>query len=403
MLKTYQKSLFVLALASSVFAAGCGGGSSGGDSASMTPDPVARNQFAGPLDVVQEPVSSQILAPLVSATAGTPLAGVVACVDQVLVGDAFDLVDSLAAQAALGGIPDFTSAAGDVQAEVTDLVADLQGLLTSLATSAGGGCNSSTVARSGLPTTNPLAGTPLEAFGATLLSGLSTAQGGLAVGGVSGLDLSALSSVLDQLSGAYQMALALVPAQASSAPVVGSSLTLVGQALMDLDAAVTAAASSGGDPIATAAAVTTTVENLLTGMLVNLVPVNAIEQASGKEGALSGPIQSAIDQLSGSLLSGLGGSGGNLPGSLALAITGVLAPLVGGSAPTSILDMILGPLTAAIGSGSAGGAVIPVTGLAALDGVLGSITDLLSGAGSVGSPLGGLIGKLQDLLGGLLG
>lgn len=397
-----KKSLIALALAGSVFAAGCGGGSS--SSSPSEPETTARNDVAGPLDAVQEPVSSQVIAPLASAAAGTPLQGVVECVDQVVVGDALDLVDSLAAQAQAGATS-FTGAAANVQAELTDLVADLQSLLVTLADPAATGCSGTAVPNLSVPSTNPLAGTPLEAFGATVLSALSTAQAALS-GGASAPDLSALSGIIGQLSDAYQMALSNVPESASSAPIVGPALGLVGQALSDLDATVTAAANSGGDPTATTAALAATLENLLTGLLLDVVPVNAIETASGQEGALSGPIQMAIDQLTGALSTGLGGAGGgDLVTTLTGEITTVLDTLGAGapSDPASLLQQILAPLTDAIQGGATGGVVVPVTGLDMLDTVLASLTELLAGAGAGGSPLAGLISTLQDLLGGLLG
>lgn len=397
-----KKSLIALALAGSVFVVGCGGGSSSSDPSE--PATTARNDVAGPLDAVQEPVSSQVIAPLASAAANTPLQGVVECVDQVVVGDALDLIDSLAAQAQAGA-SNFTGATANVQAELTDLVADLQSLLTSLADSTAGGCSATTVPNLGLPGTNPLAGGPLEAFGATLLSALNTAQAALSGAGATP-DLSVLSGIVGQLSDAYQMALANVPESASSAPVVGAALGLVGQALVDLDATVTAAASSGGDPTATTAALAATLEHLLSGLLLDVVPVNAIEEASGQEGALSGPVQDAIDQLTSALSGGLGGAGGgDLVGTLTGAIATVLDTLGAGSPgdPASLLQQILAPLTDAIQGGATGGAVVPVTGLEVLDTVLASLSELLAGAGSGASPLAGLISTLQDLLGGLLG
>ncbi|MGQ0622709.1 MAG: hypothetical protein ACT4QA_22870 [Panacagrimonas sp.] len=394
-----QKSLMALALAGCAVLAGCGGGA-GSDADSGTPGgppPAARNDVVGPLDVVQAPLSTQVLAPLSAALAGTPLASVVGCVEETVINDVIDVVDALALgiqPGALGGSAvALPAAAASVQAEVSDLVADLQGLVLSMA-GGGAGCTSNAAPRAGLG--NPLAGTPLAAFGNLLLPVLAQVQGtldGTAGSPASALSLTQLTTVLGQLSDAFDTAFALVPADALAAPFVGPSLGLVQQSLADLQTSVGMAAV--GNPTAVATAITSTVENLLTGLLVDLVPINLIEDTSGRSGAVSGPIQSAIAQVT----SVLGGGVGTLPGvalvtSLTAAIGPLLNPLEG-----DVLPLILDPILAAIG-GTSGGGLIPggVTGTP-LDGVLGIVTGILSG-GVGGDPLTSLLGSLLGGVGG---
>lgn len=392
-----QKTLMALALATSVFAAGCGGSSdsvSGGSGGSST---TTRNDVAGPLDAVQEPVSSQVLAPLATAAAGTPLEGVVMCVDQIVVGDTLDIVDTLAAQADSAS-PDFENSAAVVQEELTNLVADLQTLLIALA--GGTGCSDSTVpAAPGSFTTNPLAGTPLASLGSTLLSVLGTVQGELDSGAS---NLQGLSDVVALLSTQYNTALAQLPAEATTAPVLGSALDMIGTALQDLNTTVAAAESA--DAAGTALAASTTVDNLLTTLLLDVVPLTTLEEAAGQTGALSGPIGDAIDQITALIAGGFGndlGSAG-LPTEVE-DLLGLITDPGTGSDPTELLTDLLAQITTALGSGDTGALPIPDVGGAELDTALAELSTLLATAGDTGTPLDGLIDTVVGILDGLLG
>lgn len=392
----FRKSLIALALAGTVVLVGCGG-SGGDDSSSTTPTSTARNDVAGPLDALQEPVSSQVLAPLASAAAGTPLAGVVTCVDQIVVGDTLDIVDVLASQADAGALNPTTSAPV-VQAELTNLVSDLTGLLTSLA-GGSGACGSSIPAPGGFDT-NPLAGGPLEDFGATLLSTLASVQSQLTGAGGSP-SLSTLNGLIAQLAAGYATAFSMLPAEATTAPVVGPSLGLIGTALNDLGTTVTAAAA--GNPTTTGAAITATVENLLGGLLVDVLPIAMLEDAGGQSGALSGPIADALDQLSTALAGGFTMPGSNLGGTALLdELTALLAPLTDPTSvsdPTVVLTTLLTQVSTALGGGDTGGLPVPDIGPASLDTAVAELTTLLSGAGANDSPLAPLVDTLTGLLG----
>ena len=386
-----HKTCLTLALAASLLATGCGGGGSGGSSGSG-PGPAveSRNQVSGPLDVLQAPLSSQVLAPLTTAVAGTPLAGVVNCLDQSVIGDVLDIADALAIglqPGAANPAAALNATAANVQAELGDLVADLQGLVASLA--GGVGCSGNAVALPGLG--NPLAGTPLAALGTQLLPVLNSVQSLLAGAPAGSLSLGQLSGLLGQVTQAFNGAIGLVPPQAANAPIVGPLLDVISQTLADVQLTVAAAAT--GNPATVTARVTTTVQNLLDGLLTQVIPIAAIEGTSGQGALVSGPIQDVIDQLTAVLGGGLGSlPGADLAEALADPIALLLNPL-----ESDVLSLILAPIQSAIAGGLGSGAGGP-TGTP-LDAVLATITGVLSG-GAGGDPLTSLLGSLLGSLGG---
>lgn len=405
----FKKTLLSLALASSLFATGCGGGGGGSDSSSSgggsTP---ARSTVAGPLDAVQTPVSQQVIAPLTAATAGTPIAGVSECVNQLVVSDLLDTGDVIANGLQNGATSmdvqgAITGTAAGVQAQLLDVATNLQGLLTALA--GGAGCNGSTT---GIGTSNPLAGTPLAALGDQLEPVLAQIQAAAAGGSASPASLGDLSGLYFQLDQALQSALGSIPPEAQGAPVVGGLISTLSDAFNNLGFTLAAAsgAATSGDPTATQAALATTVNDLLSGVLLDVVPVNELEVASGQTGAISGPLQTAIDQLTAALQTGsVSGDPTGLSTTLTDTIATVLAPLTGaasGSDPTVVLTTLLDQFTAALG-GSAPGSIPTITGVPGFDTGLQQLTELLSGAGSMGNPLTSLVDTLTGLLGGLLG
>lgn len=404
-----QKTLLALALAGSVLATGCGGGGGSSAPSGPTAEPAARNDVAGPLDVVQVPISEQVLAPLSAAVAGTPLTTVVDCVDQAVVNDVIDVVDALALGLQAGAADPATAlaaVAGDLQSEIGDLVADLQGLVLSLA-GGGAGCNSSTSPFAG---TNPLAGTPLADFGSTLLPVLAQLQQALDGNGTvpaAPLSLAQLETVLEMLTSSFDSAFAQLPAEVTGAPVVGPVLAVVQQTLVDLESVITSAASGTPDPAVITAGITTTLENLLTGMLTGVVPVQFLEGGSLPDGAISGDIAGAVASLTSVLTDGLGGGDPTaLVSDLTDAISGLLDPLTGGALAggdlggglfEDLLGTLLGSLDGVTGGTLPGGA----TGTP-LDSVLAALTDALSGTAGE-TLLGDLLGAIDGLLGGLFG
>ena len=76
----FNKGLLALTLSAGLVLTGCGGGSSsnrGGPSSGGggTEQPMTNgfSEVEGPLDAVQQPLSEQVLAPIVAGAAGTPL------------------------------------------------------------------------------------------------------------------------------------------------------------------------------------------------------------------------------------------------------------------------------------------------------------------------------------------
>lgn len=393
-------------LALTVVLAGCGGGDSATPSGSSptpstptntSPTPGAA-KVAGPLDAVQEPVSAQIIAPLASAFVGTPLQGIALCVDQIVVNDVVDVLDVLATaidSGAQSGDPEaaLAGAAAGVQVQVENIVIDTQGMLSALDGS-GNGCagNVAPTSISG----NPLAGTPLEAFGATLAPVLDQVY--TALHGASGprptLSLTTIASLVTQLEFAVNTAISQLPADVANAPVIGAALTTIQQSVANLADTVTAASTS--DTPATQAAIANALNDALSGVLLGVVPITVIETQAGQVGLLSGPIQAGIDDVSAEI-------GGNniysslLEQNLDAAITPVTDVI-----ESTVLAAILGPLFEVLGEAgvSSSSPLAPVTGILGdfFGGVNGSPLDLVleqvsgaSGCSAAGTLLEGVL------------
>ena len=91
------KTLLAMTFGVSLALAGCGGSSGGGSpsqgsSADEQPVISGYSEVEGPLDAVQQPLSEQVIAPLASAAAGTPLEGAVNCVGGFVVTDVLDIL-----------------------------------------------------------------------------------------------------------------------------------------------------------------------------------------------------------------------------------------------------------------------------------------------------------------------
>lgn len=320
------------------------GGSGGNTGGTATSPPPGSAKVDGPLDAVQGPVSEQVISPLAASFSGTPLQGVVQCVDQIVVTDTVDVLDvlALAIESGAGSAdPDaaLTQAAAGVQGQIENIVIDLNGMLYAL----DGNPNSclGNVAPSG---TNPLAGTPLEPVGAALAGALKQIYGDLHGSGSTRpqLPLSQVAGLVAQLEFHVNSAFAQVPADVASAPVVGAALSTVQAAVGNLADTVAAAANS--DTAATQAALDTTLNGVLTGLLLNIVPVYEIENQAGQAGVLSGPIEDGIDQVSNEVSNNLGLV---LQPVLEQNLDTALTPVLG-VVDSTILPAILDPITAAL-------------------------------------------------------
>lgn len=390
-----NKGLLALTFSASLALTGCGGGGGGGGSSSSgngsgdgggsnEPLTTSYSEVEGPLDAVQQPLSEQVLAPIVAGAAGTPLEGPVSCVTSFVVTDVLDVLDSVLVNVDPATLSNpaalFEGTAANFQATVTELAADLPIALASLAGEEciGGG--------SGGDSSDPLAalaGTPLEPLAQALAPVLAMANGG-----GSG-EAPSPSVLLAQLSTAFSEGLASIVAQDPSgqiggAPVLGGLLTTLDQALSDLS--LTAIALEDMDTDATSAALSVTVENLLNGLLIDVVPIGFIEEQSGQGPIVSSQIQSAVASLAGLLGGGFGGLPAGGFGSPADALFGPLS------------DTFLASLQSALAGGLAGGgAGSNVGGFGALLEVLAPLQALLSGGGDTGGD-DGLTGTPLDIL-----
>ncbi len=393
----------------------CGGDSAddlvkedAGSSAQDSNNDTVAEGVVGPLDAVQTPLDEQVFGALVDATAGTPLEGTLDCAGQSVVIDVIDVLDSIALalmEAAESQDPAaaFEAAAGNIQFSVQELANDLPGALTALA---GDDCNNGDAGDNGGngdAGDNPLAGTPLAPLGDALAPVLSQFPTG-GDGDNEDLDLQSLSALVHALATAFHGGLSMVPAEATEAPIIGGLLTTLDTALLDLDDTLMHLGVYDG--AATAEALEATLNHLLVNVLTQVVPISFIEAQAGQEGVISGPIADGVDQVTAAL-------GDNLLSAalppLSDALNGPLAVLLD-PIENQLLPAILGPITDAIagfGGGDSGGDAGGPTGTP-LDLLLGPITDALGGGlpggdggdGPTGTPLDLILGPLMDAAGG---
>lgn len=399
LVKEPKKILSALALSSALILTGCGsgGGSSSGGSSSNPPPEPSTGSVAGPLDAVQEPLDSQVFAPLADAAAGTPLEGTLNCASDLLVTDFLDVLDSFLVLVDPASLQNpqalFAGAAPQLQATITDFAGNLPGLLASFT---GEECSGS--GESGGGSENPLAGTPLAPLGDALAPALAAFPGA----GGGDMDIGSLSALVAQLSAAFSDGLATVYAQDPSgelqgAPVLGGLLTTLDVALADL--AVTVAAAEDMDTDATATAVSATLNHLLNNVLTGVVPIALIEEQAGTGPVFSGPIADAVASLTG--LIGGDFSGFNGDDFTALFTGGfdqLLAAFSGGGENGEGGDSPLAALQALFEGALAGGLPLPAGGTGTpLDALLSPLVAVLD-ALTAGGGTGGLTGTPLDVL-----
>lgn len=381
--------IYGLIAAASIGLAACGGGGSsgatgGGSATQPATDPVART--SGPLDPVQSTLESSVFNPLANAVAGTPLAGVVDCGNEIINREVLDTVDTLAGALALSADPtDLTALQLDPELltqriralafDVTQLVMSLNGAGTACLTQGNSAVFDNADALAFLNGENPLSGTPFESFAATLspaLAQLFAATGGAQPDG--DLSANALIGAYQQFNTAVQGAFAMLPAQIQDAPVVGGVLAGVGTSLGDLEAVLSQLAVF--DATGVQDGLTTLLSNLARNVTVGLVPLDMLDGLLGESGSFTTLNSDAITDFSTLVPAQLfGGTAGSSP--LAL-IQGVLDPVA-----IPVLGPILDQLTSTLGSNPLGG---------------GLNGDLLSN-----TPLAPVVDVIQDVLTGLLG
>ena len=361
-------------LAVCLIAAGCGGGSSSSGSSSGGNTGTATS-VSGPLTTVQNTLSGSVLVPLENATAGTPLQGVLICTDDVVNHNTLDILNAV-----LNGLQNPSTATtvtpAQVQALLNEIANNLGSLLTALSGTGGCGTASGGGTASGIPTTNPLAGTPLAPLGAALLPVLQQIQGATASGSSSGNGLAQLALLVDQLNTALQTGLAQIPASAKTQPVLGGVLTTLGTTVANLAAMMDAVGANNSAAFQTATQ--TMLDNLLVNVLTQVVPTSYIETQAGQSGTITGPIKQAAATFSTTVATALGQGEAQL---LAALNSSQLAPVVNPVLNT-LLPAILGPINQALAGAGSGGS---------------------SGGGPTGTPLDAILAPLTSVLSSILG
>ncbi|MBD2858048.1 hypothetical protein IB286_03440 [Spongiibacter sp. KMU-158] len=389
--KFASKLLPALILGCSIMVTACGGGGSSKSSPTTTGDntdtgsetPVQYAGVEGPLDALQDPLSTQVFGGLSSAAAGTPLEAALTCLGQVVAEDVIDILDAFAAIDPATGDPQaaFESATANAQLAATELTVDLPNTLASLVGQ--GDCTTSSTDSSG--SDNPLAGTPLEALGTALAAALANG------GDPSSMSPAQLAVLFQELAAAFSEGTSSLPPEVTSAPILSGALDTIGTALTDLGNVALAAASSDG--VAVSGTTTQTVDNLLKNVLINVLPVAFLEEQADQDGVVSDQIDAGVSALSAQLFTGL--STVMVPlfdgiGTLMDAITGSMAGGDDGQStgPTyTPLDEILGPLAdAAAGFSSDGESGTGPTGTP-LDVLLAPIASAIEGGGAAACPL----------------
>jgi len=361
LLDKISKGIAPSLLSACLLLSGCGGGSGGGGGEASEYQGVD-----GPLDVLQEPLSNQVLGGLSDALSGTPLEAPIECIDQLVVQDVLDVVDTVLSVLDPSNTGDLQGATAqltdNLRSTVTELLSDLPNLLASLVGASD--CTSG----SGFGGGNPLAGTDLADLGASLEAIFSNN------GDVALLDLHQIAYLLQDISNAFSDGIISAAGPVTDAPILGGTLVTLDSALADLANLVTAVADQDGD--AAGAAVGTTVENLLNNVLTQIVPIAFIEDQSGQIGLFSQPIASAVGTLSGQLSSGL---------------PAVLDPLFDG------LAFVQNILTAIFADGLLAGLDNADGGSGPLAGILAPL-NLIGERLSAGNGDGGLTGTPLDIL-----
>lgn len=347
-------------------------------------------KVAGPLDPVQDALSD-VLGEQVGGALPEPLGPTVQCADTALTSFT-DVPDALLL--AFTSLPNGADPAAAFQGASAQMVASMQDFAGRLQTTLRILAGQTSTCGPGTVGGNPLAGTPLEPVGAPLAALIAALQG---MG--SNPSPEALATVLVPILAQLDAAFAALPPEVTGAPVVGGIFATLQTVVGDVGQILLAGAAT--DPVAAQAAVEALIDDLLSGVLLEVLPVSEIDAASPAGVPDIAPqIQAGIDQLNAALGSALGtlvpaGFNSQLLDVMALIsdpATGLMALLAAGGADNP-LDGIIG--------GVAGGGASPLDALLALltagagGATLDNLADSLVGGGA-GSP----IEDLTDVVGG---
>ncbi len=331
-----------------------------------TPTPTAGvTKVNGPLDPVQEQVVDGVIANELAGQLPEPFSTFTLCTAASL-NQLVDVPDAILAGAeglANGADPfdAFNGSAADAQGALERFAASLQATLVAMAERGSCDPDADATAASG----NPLAGTPLAPVG-TALEGLIASFGD----GSEDPNLTTLSTAVAPALTALGVALDGLPAEITSAPVLGGVVGTLDTAIDDV--AATLAPFGAYDGPATATAASTALNNLLQGVLLNTIPVADIDPAVATQ------IGDGINTLTATLGSGLGQVVTPLFNE---GLNGVLSP---------VLDPVEGLLAAIAGSGNPlDGVLAAFAGDATGNGVDALLGAILSAAN--GTPLENLV------------
>lgn len=390
-----------------------------------TPAPTSGvTKVEGPLDPIQDDVVDGIVVGQLGSEMPAPVDGAVACAALSLnyLIDAPDAILAGAEGLASGADPfaAFNSSAADVQASLERFAGSLQASLTDLVNRGECSTDQDTAPQSG----NPLAGTPLASVGTAiqaLVTSFTTDDGqDPNLTSISGVVAPALAALAVEMGAA-------IPAEVSNTPVLGGVFSTLETAVTDTaDLLVSFGAY---DSAATTADAQMLINNLLTGLLIDTLPLGEIDPAVETQ------LQTGIATLTSTLGSGLGRvitplfneglngvasplvdpAEGLLAGILGAGnpLDGTLAPFAGDASNTDA-DVLLGLLLTAAGGASldslitaAGGVVVkstsPLVLLGQLQGVLssGGLDSILGTAVTQNLDLGATLDTILDnLLGG---
>lgn len=276
-----------------------------------TPGPTV-TKVEGPLDPVQDDVVDGIVVNQLAGQLPAPFDQLTVCTAQTL-NYLIDVPDAVLAGTeglANGADPfdSFNGSAADAQAALGLFAASLQSTLVQLVDR--GTCDPD--ADPTASTGNPLSGTPLAAIGeeiADLVEGFP--EDG------STLSVNQFASVVSPLLTDLAAALGGLPPEVQDAPVLGGAMGVLQQSLVDIAAMLTP--FGGYDGAGTATAAETVLQNLLTGVLVNTLPV----------AELDAPLAAEINTVISTGVATLGSSLGTLISPLFVeGLDGVLFPLL---------------------------------------------------------------------------
>ncbi len=258
--------------------------------------------IAGPLDSVEDILTGELFARLAAPLESVGAADVTLLAGELITGPLINLVDAAAnaVQGLAGGespssvLSDTTEATA---AQLGALSEDLRGLLCAAV---------DLDTRCTLDSIDALQDTPLAPAAALLVPTLDTVDTVLSFGIADAgtpAGLAHVNGLLGQLSVALDTTLAALPAEVADSLIVGDTLQTTAIALDDLSD--TLVALTALDAAATEDALLVTVNNLLTQVLTEIVPLAQIDQSLGLQGSLDQTVDTGIDAIVGVLDDGL--------------------------------------------------------------------------------------------------